>query len=203
MSDLRKSVSERVSVTEEIFLQPIDQHYEKINKIIENGESSDPSKFFEEYEHSQQMKEMICHFENSEVSTDTETVDKLSRQNSFKSENVKLLKSNNIKLNTLLKEDWKVQVEDTIKSQKSILKYLAEQNFKNALSPFAVRTRAYSNAVTPSKLVYTDSTKVFYSPVPEFSPLTKVADSSTFNVKPAVKLNFLSKSGNFIKNFNN
>ena len=201
--NLRKSVSERVTVSEEIFLQPIDQHYERINKIIELLEISDPSNFFEEYEHKQQMKEMICDFEYSEVSTDSESVTRTSRNNSVKSDNnVNLKIGGSSKIISLLKDNWRTMVEDTIRNQKSLLKFLTEQTIRNTLSPFSYRTRAYSNAGQQSKFSFLDNCSLFRNSSGEGGQ-NNLQNERVFNAIPPVKLNFLSKSGSFTKKLKN
>ena len=193
----RKSVSERVSQSEEIFLQPIDQQYERINKFLEVGESSDSAFFFEEYDQKGHMGKMLCLLEGEELLTDCDSPNGLS----VKGEDDHARRAS-FKLCSLLKDDWESQLESTIRSQKSLLTFLAEQKFRNSvLSPFTYRTRAYSNALPATKLSFSDSCPFFRAETMQSPPKVETA----FNAdKPG---SIFRQSGSnagqpFFRNFN-
>lgn len=162
----RKSVSLKtlkiVEAPEGIFLQPIDQHYEKLNKSIEVGEVFDQSKFFEEYGQSESMKDMLTMLEKLDVSTDSDSLG-ATRENSFKKgeegekggkkEDRSPLQKSNFKVKSCLNENWQKSIETFISQQKSMLRYLS---LSNQNSPYVNRSRAYSNCVPISKFSYSE-----------------------------------------------
>lgn len=144
----RKSVSQKmlksVYCPEGIFLQPIDQQYERNAKMGDVNETAEM--FFEEYEQGQHMKHMLA---DLDVSTDSDSECAVTRENSVK-------KSKNedraqIKVGDCLIINWETSVENFKKQQKSFLQYLSLSNHN---SPYLNRTRAYSNCLPVSKFSF-------------------------------------------------
>jgi hypothetical protein len=134
LEDLRKSVSDRLSLPDEIFLQPIDQNYSEWE--MKNNEN-EIGEFFEDYALKAEMKELISKLEESQVSTDSESF--LTEDNSAKSSP----KKPNLQVSTCLKENWKKSLEETVLTQKSLLVYLTSPQMVMSL-PLPSRARAYS-----------------------------------------------------------
>ena len=105
---------------EEIFLQPIDQQYDKIK---ETNEIEDQTEFFVEYDQRQNMNKIINMIVDSEFSTCSETYSTMSRYNSLRERE----EENNLEVTTkpkkvsftkmFLVEKWKNNVEDFIRKQ--------------------------------------------------------------------------------------
>jgi hypothetical protein len=184
---------DKVSQPEEIFLQPIDQQYERVNKSFD---MKDLTCFFAEYEQKSHMKDMMNLLDLEELQTDCDSPVGLS----VKGEDDVLPRRKSVKLKNLLKDNWETTLETTIRSQKSILKFLAEQKFRNCvLSPFTVRTRAYSNSVQSSKLNFNETCPFFRA--------TETTKESAFNADEmsSVKNNSVSnvnRGSIFFKNSN-
>lgn len=191
---------DKVSEPEEIFLQPIDQQYERVNKSFDFAELTDISCFFAEYEQQNHMKDMMNLLDLEELHTDCDSPIGLS----VKGEDEMLPRRKSVKLKNLLKDNWESSLETTIRSQKSILKFLAEQKFRSCvLSPYTVRARAYSNSVQSSKLNFYETYSFFN--VTE----TTQSSESVFNAdeieKASIKNNHVSninRGSIFFKNSN-
>ncbi len=141
--DLRKSVSNRSSLSDEIFLQPIDQNYSDSDlKHVE----CEVHEFFDQYALQADMKGLISSLEEIETSTDCES--------SSYELGVKLsLTGSNLHFSQFLKENWRRSLEETVFNQKSLLTYLTS----SMTLPFVYRTRAYSNTPSPSKFSLSES----------------------------------------------
>ena len=105
---------------EEIFLQPIDQQYDKIK---ETNEVEDQTEFFVDYDQRQNMNKIINMIVDSEFSTCSESYSTMSRYNSLRERE----EENNMEVTTkpkkafftkmFLVEKWKNNVEDLIRKQ--------------------------------------------------------------------------------------
>jgi hypothetical protein len=104
---------------EEIFLQAIDQQYEKIK---ETREIEDCAEFFIEYEQRQNMNNIISMFAESEFLTDSDTPPNVYNCNLLKDDEQveKILNSRPRKLSftkVFLVEKWKRNAKDLIQDQ--------------------------------------------------------------------------------------
>jgi|LauGreDrversion4_2_1035121.scaffolds.fasta_scaffold403487_1 hypothetical protein len=131
--DLRKSVSDRLPLQDEIFLQPIDQNYSEWEQKNHDNEIGE---FFEDYALKAELKELISRLEESEVSTDNESF--WTEDTSAKSSP----KKSNLHFSTCLKENWRRSLEETVLTQKSLLVYLTSPQM--VMTHNINRTRAYS-----------------------------------------------------------
>ncbi len=134
-----------------IFLQAIDQHYEKGVRTLSNGEpadleNSDQSNFFEDYEQCVLMKQMVSMLENTDISTDSDSLSCNSKNLSETNEEEKSPKSSKtqIRMKHYLNENWEKSIESFKKSQHQNLFKIA---FSNHNSPYVNRARAYSMPV--------------------------------------------------------
>lgn len=180
--------------SEVIFLQPIDQQYEKTAKI---GQDLNNSKFFEDYEQN-----MIDYLN---LSTDSDS--NCSRKYSDKD-----LETSSIKVSESLKEDWKSNIRNFKQNQETKIKTSIFQKMvymRNAVN----RPRAYSNfspvkvtsPITPdgryfmkseSMCSLTSQFNVLNANIPDFNTYTvSTKNSNNNNFNSQVKENF------FINNY--
>jgi len=144
---------------EEIFLQPIDQQYEKIK---ESREIEDCEEFFVEYEQRQNMNNIISMMNDSEFLTDSDTPPNVLIRNLLK-EDKHLEEELNPRPRKLsftkvfLVEKWQRNAKDLIVEQKnkilcSSFYQIRSQIFGNSLRPnedIDMKPRANSNKLKP------------------------------------------------------
>jgi len=106
-------------INEEIFLQPIDQQYEKTKDTFE---FQDAAEFFIEYEQKQNMNKIINMIIESEFSTDSESYSTVSKSlEKVKDDNFSKPKCKKISFTkSFLVEKWKKNAEEFIKNQTKI-----------------------------------------------------------------------------------
>jgi hypothetical protein len=183
MSD-EKLMSQSQPLQEGIFLQPIDQQYEKGCKV---SDILDTLQFFEEYDQEQSMCNIIHMIEDLDLSTDSDSNLGISRQNSTKELDDSSLNSTRISFTkSFLKENWKRNVDELVRNQQHFFRCSVIQNMTHPMnpnlspiSPFNLpRSRAYSTNLKISKFSLTET---FY----ELKQSGSVINSGMpFNAKP-------------------
>jgi len=149
----RKTVSSMMKIchnSKDIFIQAIDQYYEKGGKSNYKDEWLDNSKFFYDYEQGINIKQLLSLLEELDTSTDSDSNLSMSGQNYFAIEeesekkDFKRNSNNHIKIKLCLINNWEKNIENFKKQQKSYLQFIT---FSNSNSPYVNRTRPYSSCL--------------------------------------------------------
>lgn len=169
--DFRKSVTDRISLPDEIFLQPIDQNY--MDREMKQSEL-EIAEFFEEYALQEEMKDLISSLEREDISTDNESF--VTEESSGK----QYPKKHNLLFSNCLKENWKRSLEETMINQKSLLIYLTSPQRQIS---YSYRSRAHSYNPSPPNCPFDLATEQPSQLFPHYTCPLNLPRKDLFNAK--------------------